>query len=168
MSELIVPVSNNVALDDNSYVVAPPYGSWSDNYQALQDSNRALDDGNPYVSLQRERFKASFRIGTPAAAGPFDSITQVASVKINTSVIGEAHVALLVRDSITGERSLGRWWSVPADTLWHDLTQVWTVNPISKLAWDSSSVGASRWRFGIARLPQYDGVLVSRLYVEVP
>lgn len=169
MSEIVVPSNNVLLLDDNSYAVEPSCCTWTDNYTALQDADRAIDDEFPYVAMRRQSFTASFGMTTPSQEGTFTQVRLGASVRIPASPtpVGAAHVVLLIRDSLTGARSLGRWWSVPADGEWHDISETWLIHPIRGGAWDRATVGSTRWRFGIARLPQFDAVLVSRLYLVV-
>jgi hypothetical protein len=159
----LAPVGNQIDRDANSYTVSG-VGSWPLNYQSLADVNRIVD-GSPYLFLDADHFQATFQYATPGSLGQFGQLNHVATVKVLSGSV-PAWVALIIRDAVTGQHQVGRWWKVPADGVYRDLVEVWLTNPFSTLPWDRDAIGSERFRFGIARLPQYGPARVTRMYVE--
>lgn len=159
----LVPAANLLDYDDNDYT-APGTASYATRYLGLNDPNRIID-GSPYVLLSGDVSKGTWQYETPVDVGPFSSINHVATVKVNSgSMPGWA--VMVIRDAVTGNRELGRWWKIPADSTYYDVTQVWTVNPFTQKPFDRDSIGGGQFRFGLARLPQFGPLRVTRSYVE--
>lgn len=158
----LAPDSNDIQKDDNGYLVSG-IADYEDNYQSLSDVNNVVDV-SPYLYMPGLEAKFSFHMTPPASLGPFTSLTHLATAKATSGIAGWA--ALQIRDAVTGVRALSRWWKIPADGLYHNMSYSWLSNPIAETAWTGSDVASNRYRFGLVRIADYSALRIARMYVE--